>query len=70
MLASVLKKLREVQKLTQKNCKNVGVLNEYGCKWKTGDRHPDHEMLLKIADLLDVSFDSCWDAMVFEARWI
>lgn len=69
MLGQRLKKLREVQKLTQKNlAKMLGVGTSTVAMWETGDRHPDHEMLLKIADLFDVSVDSLLGRYVFEEK--
>lgn len=59
MLNHNLKKLREVKKLTQKNLSDmlgVGISTVSG--WESGYRHPDNEMLIKIADLFDVSVDS------------
>jgi len=69
LLGQRLKKLREVQKLTQKNlAKMLGVGTSTVAMWETGDRHPDHEMLLKIADLFDVSVDSLLGRYVFEEK--
>ncbi len=59
MLSNNLKKLREVKKLTQKNLSEmlgVGISTVSG--WESGYRHPDVEILVKIADLFDVSVDS------------
>jgi transcriptional regulator with XRE-family HTH domain len=59
VLSNNLKKLREVKKLTQKNLSEmlgVGISTVSG--WESGYRHPDVEILVKIADLFDVSVDS------------
>lgn len=58
MLSQRLKQLREVKKITQKNLAralSVGVSTV--AMWETGVRHPDHEMLVKIADFFGVSVD-------------
>ncbi len=69
MLGQQLKKLREVQELTQKNlAKKLNVGTSTVAMWETGDRHPDHEMLVKIADLFDVSVDSLLGRYLFEEK--
>lgn len=69
MLGQRLKKLREVHSLTQKSlAKTLGVGTSTVAMWETGDRHPDHEMLLKIADFFDVSVDSLLGRYVFEDK--
>lgn len=59
MLGQNLKKLREVRKLGQKNlAEMLGVGTSTVAGWETGYRNPDREMLVKIADIFDVSVDS------------
>lgn len=59
MLPQRLRQLRNNKKMTQKMlAERLGVgLSTVG-SWETGDRSPDHEMLVKIADFFDVSIDS------------
>lgn len=59
MLAKQLKKLRDNRKITQKNlAEMLGISASTIAGWETGDRHPDHLMLIKIADTFGVSVDS------------
>ncbi len=59
MLAKQLKKLRDNRKITQKSlAEMLGISASTIAGWETGDRHPDHLMLLKIADTFEVSVDS------------
>lgn len=58
MLSQRLKQLRDVKKITQKNlARALSVGLSTVAMWETGDRHPDHEMLVKIADFFGVSVD-------------
>lgn len=58
MFSKRLRHLRELKKMTQKS---LGAVLSAGTStvamWELGDRNPDHEMLVKIADYFDVSTD-------------
>lgn len=69
MLGEKLKKLREIRKITQKNLADVlGVGTSTVAMWETGGRHPDHEMLVRIADFFNVSVDSLLGRIDFSVR--
>ena len=59
MLSQNLRQLRINNKMTQKNlAEKLGVSFGSIAMWESGRRSPDSEMLIKIADLFDVSVDS------------
>jgi transcriptional regulator with XRE-family HTH domain len=69
VLPQRLRQLRNNKKMTQKKlAEKLGVgLSTVG-SWETGDRSPDHEMLVKIADFFDVSIDSLLGRHNFDAK--
>ena len=53
-----LKELRDRNKISQKDlASRLGVAQNTLSNWENGNRHPDPEMLTKIADYFDVSLD-------------
>lgn len=53
-----LKKLRKKHKLTQPEfAKKINVGKSTVAMWETGDRHPDHDTIRKIADFFECTSD-------------
>lgn len=69
MLSQRLKKLRELRKMTQKSLADIlSVGTSTVAMWETGGRHPDYEMLIRIADLFEVSVDSLLGRTDFSSK--
>ena len=58
VFAEQLKTLRKKNSLTQKElAEKVGVKQNSYANWENGNREPNIEMLVRIADYFDVSLD-------------
>ena len=58
MLSDKLKQLRKAKKLSQEHlAKNLSVVRQTVSKWEKGFSVPDAQMLLRIAEVLDVPVD-------------
>lgn len=69
MLPENLRQLRINNKMTQKNLADfLGVSLSSVAKWEAGERNPDHDMLVKIGDLFNVSVDSLLGRFEFDAK--
>lgn len=69
MLPQNLKQLRTNNKMTQKNLADVlGVSLSSVAMWEAGKRSPDNEMLIKIAELFNVSIDSLLGRYEFDFK--
>ena len=66
MALKQLKALRKKHKMTQKQLANaIGIDNSSVCKYETGDVLPSHDILIKIAELFNVSTDYILDRSSF-----
>lgn len=62
MALTQLKALRKKHKMTQKQLANaLGIDNSSVCKYETGDVLPSHDILIKMAELFNVSTDYILD---------